>query len=147
MIVFGEKKRGVSYKRRPAAYGIIFNESKDKLAVLHTSDLKYFLPGGGIEENENDQDCLKREMIEELGITVKVGACVGHAERYFYSTSEFVYYLSEGHFYLCEVGEKVAEPSEEDHNLAWLSPDEAIAKLFHEHQAWAVKEATESVVG
>lgn len=31
----------------------------------------YTFPGGGIEENETEEDCVKREVLEEFGIIVK----------------------------------------------------------------------------
>ncbi|MEK4868285.1 NUDIX domain-containing protein [Niallia sp. FSL W8-1348] len=43
--------------KRSAAYCIIFNNQKDKIAIMQTSDGKYFLPGGGIENKETHQEC------------------------------------------------------------------------------------------
>ncbi|MDP4147637.1 MAG: NUDIX domain-containing protein, partial [Bacillota bacterium] len=122
-------------------YSLIFNSQKDKIAIIQTSDGKYFLPGGGIENNENHQECLKREALEEMGMSIKVGPFVGYARRYFYSTNEYKYYLSKGYFYLCDMGRKISNPIEEDHLLKWIEPLEAIENLFHEHQSWAVNEA------
>ena len=53
--VFGERKEDTKYKLRPAVYRLMFNEPKDKIAVIQTSDGKYFLPGGGIEKNETHE--------------------------------------------------------------------------------------------
>lgn len=35
------------------------------------------LPGGKVEENEAPEDCLARELKEELGITARIGAMLG----------------------------------------------------------------------
>lgn len=32
----------------------------------------YVFPGGGIEENETKEDCIKRECKEELGIDIEI---------------------------------------------------------------------------
>jgi len=53
--VFGERNEDTEYKRRPAVYGLMFNEPKDKIAVIQISDGKYFHPGGGIENNETHE--------------------------------------------------------------------------------------------
>jgi 8-oxo-dGTP diphosphatase len=141
IIVFGEKEKGKEYIWRPAVYGLMFNTQKNKIAVLQTNDGQYFLPGGGIEKNESYEECLKREAMEEMGMEVEIGTFLGCAQRYFYSTNELKYYLSEGNFYLCEMIMQLGKPLEEDHTLKWLELEQAIERLFHDHQSWAVKNA------
>lgn len=53
--------------------GVIVNEGKI-LVVRHAPEGKYFaLPGGHLEWGESVLDCIKREMIEELGIKPIIG--------------------------------------------------------------------------
>ncbi|WP_257009673.1 NUDIX hydrolase [Evansella halocellulosilytica] len=141
MITFGKKEEGKEYTLRPAVYCLMFNKRRKKVAIIQTSDEEYFLPGGGIENNETHEECLKREAIEEMGIDIEKGDFIGCARRYFYSTNELKYYLSEGYFYLCNMGKQIGKPLEEDHFLKWIELSEAIENLFHEHQSWAVNEA------
>ncbi len=141
LITFGKKETGKEYIKRPAAYCLIFNDEKDKIAIIQTSDGNYFLPGGGIEKNETHQECLVREAMEELGMVIEIGSFIGNAQRYFYSTNEYKYYLSEGYFYLCKMVKQIGEPTEEGHFLKWIEPNQAIESLFHEHQSWAIQEA------
>lgn len=141
IMTFGKKIVGREYIWRPAVYGLIFKDQRKQVAIIQTSDSKYFLPGGGIENNETHEECLKREAIEEMGMNIEMGHFLGCARRYFYSTKEFKYYVSEGNFYLCNIGEQIQKPIEEDHFLTWMDPSEAIENLFHEHQSWAVRQA------
>ncbi|WP_442599921.1 NUDIX hydrolase [Neobacillus sp. D3-1R] len=141
IITFGKKEEGKEYIIRPAVYCVMFNGLNNKVAIIQTGDGKYFLPGGGIEGNETHEECLKREALEEMGLDIKIVDFIGCANRYFYSTNEFKYYLSEGYFYICEIVKKVSNPIEEDHFLKWIKPSQAIHNLFHEHQSWAISEA------
>lgn len=141
IITFGEKEEGKEYRHRPAVYCLMFNTPKNKLAIIQTSDGKYFLPGGGIENTETHKECLKREALEEMGMDVEIGPYVGCAQRYFYSTNEHQYYLSEGHFYLSNMGKKISKPIDDDHKLIWMEPLQAKENLYHEHQSWAIIEA------
>ncbi|RDU38940.1 DNA mismatch repair protein MutT [Neobacillus piezotolerans] len=141
MITFGRKEEGNEYLNRPAVYCLMFDSGRKKIAIIQTGDGKYFLPGGGIENNETHEECLKREALEEMGMDIEIGPFLGCARRYFYSTNEYKYYLSEGYFYLCETGRQISKPTEEDNVLIWIEPIKAIENLFHEHQSWAVNEA------
>jgi len=76
-----------------------------------------------------------------MGMDIEIGHFIGCAQRYFYSTNEYKYYLSEGYFYLCDKGRQISKPTEVDHFLKWMAPMQAIDCLFHEHQSWAVNVA------
>jgi 8-oxo-dGTP diphosphatase len=139
MNIFGTKKDKVPYVFRPGVYGLIFNESKNKIAIIETADGMYFLPGGGLENDETHEECIRRESMEEIGIELQLEKYIGIAQRYFYSSNDQKYYLSEGHFYLCSRTGIAGEPTEEDHLLRWMEPAKARNCLFHEHQSWAVE--------
>lgn len=50
---------------------LILNEGK-LLVVKHTIDDNYYaLPGGKLEKGENPQECIIREIQEELGVTIQ----------------------------------------------------------------------------
>jgi len=140
IITFGVKEEGKEYIWRPAVYCLMFSPQKNKIAIIRTLKGKYFLPGGGIEQNETHEECLKREAIEEMGMEIIIGCFIGCARRYFYSKNESIYYLSEGYFYLCKKGKQISKPIDEDHVLEWFEPIQAIKSLVHEHQSWAVSE-------
>lgn len=140
ILVFGKKGSHLDYKTRVGVYGIIFNETKNRLLVIRTVRGGYFLPGGGVEEKENHSECLQREMLEETGFEVKIGAYLGQAKKYHLAMGKFPT-LSHAHFYLAALGEKVLEPIEVDEAPIWVNIEEAESLLFHEHQVWGVKQA------
>ncbi len=74
--------------QRPSVYGVVLNEGQILLAKAR-STRKYVLPGGGIERGEQIEAALKREVWEETGITVEVGAFLHfHTDLFYYDPSE-----------------------------------------------------------
>jgi ADP-ribose pyrophosphatase YjhB (NUDIX family) len=55
-------------------YGILINEQKQLLVSDEFIRGNYYtkFPGGGLEFGEGTRDCLKREFIEELDLTIEV---------------------------------------------------------------------------
>ena len=139
-LTFGSKKRTVHCVLRPSCYAIIFHSSSSKIAVIKKRD-RYFLPGGGMEGNETKEECLHRELLEELGWAIEIDQYIGNAARYFYVEKEDTYYLNDGFFYITNMAQKQTENCEEDHVLRWMSPLFAVELLLHDHQKWAVEQA------
>jgi len=137
-IVFGEKLEGIEYKERAGAYGVAFNE-EGNIAVIKTAR-GYFLPGGGIEAGESNEECIIREFKEETGYDIEVKQYIGKASLYGYAVGLKGYYNLIGFHYIVELKGKTAEPIEEDHELLWMEAEKCPDALKLEHQAWAVKE-------
>ncbi len=134
--VFGEKLLGINYTERVGAYAVISNKER-KVALIKTST-GYFLPGGGIDNDENYKDCLEREILEEIGCKIYITGWIGKASKYHYSDTLKYYMHGIGYFYKADLGEKISKPIEVDHMLVWHDVDEAVQLLFLEHQKWAV---------
>ncbi|WP_252230857.1 NUDIX domain-containing protein [Clostridium sp. ZBS15] len=136
-MTFGEKLKDKEYKQRIGAYALIFKENKVAVIKLPGG---YFLPGGGIEQNESNEECLRRECMEELGCTINIKKFVCIGSSYNWGRRFNGYIHSIGNFYLADSLKKVANPIEKDHELVWLNIEEAYSKMFLAHQAWAIKE-------
>jgi 8-oxo-dGTP pyrophosphatase MutT (NUDIX family) len=83
--LFGEAKTvpAESLIQRASAYGLIFHDHHLLLArASHTQ--KYTLPGGGIEKGESNEEALIREVREETGIGIEVGAFIHFETDFFY---------------------------------------------------------------
>lgn len=68
---------------RVAAKALILNDEGKILVVKESQDF-WSLPGGGIEHGESAQECLKREIREELGIDD------AHIDNILYSTNVYL---------------------------------------------------------
>ncbi|RAI82670.1 NUDIX domain-containing protein [Macrococcoides goetzii] len=140
MKIFGEKIENLNYKNIPSVYAVILNNAKEKVLTVRNGKGHYFLPGGGIENNESDQECLERELLEETGYSVSIGNYIGNAKQYLMSSKNEPI-LNDGNFYICILLEKINNQSEEDHEVVWLKIDEFEHLLFHDHHIWAVNES------
>jgi len=77
---------------------------------------KWEFPGGKLEENETEQDCLQRELLEELGMRVRVGEKLGENEHHY--TNFSIRLIT----YHCEIISATYELT--DHDVyEWVAPD------------------------
>lgn len=136
---FGTKNPNETYIERIGAYGIIIN-SESQMAVVCTPS-GYFLLGGGIEAGETHEECIKRECLEEAGLSVSVGDFICKGDGYFWSPNLKHYLHGIGYFYFAETLKQLDLQTEGGYKLAWLGIEDCCQNLFLEHQAWAVKQA------
>ena len=139
MIQFGKPDPDITYVERLNAYGVILNESGE-VAIVKTPD-GYFLPGGGAHTGETAEDALRREIIEETGYAPVILRDIGIAAQLTYSEDKCLHFRKVGHFFLARFGGKFTEQVEVDHELIWCPADDALKKMTHEYQAWAIREA------
>jgi 8-oxo-dGTP diphosphatase len=80
---------------------------------------KYEFPGGKLEEGENEEDALKREIAEELNLEIDV------AEKFLVVTHEYLDFDLTMHSYLCKANtEKLV--LKEHIDAKWLFKNELI---------------------
>jgi len=119
--VFGKRDPNLTYKERVGVYGVIPDAEQKRLLVLGAPNHALFLPGGEIEAGESDEAALKRELLEEFGVQVTIGAKLGEAAEYFYSHHRQTAYYHPAKFYACSDIE-VVKPPLEDFNTLMLMP-------------------------
>lgn len=132
--------------RRHAARGIVLRE--DRILLLFTERYNDFsLPGGGVDENEDIQVALKRELEEETGAReVQVLEHYGFIEEYRpHWKPQYDLMHMTSHFYVCDVAADLADVRMEHYEVAngmkpvWISVAEA---MLHNMQVLSRQEKT-----
>jgi 8-oxo-dGTP diphosphatase len=120
---------------RPGGYAVIL---QDGLVAVVAAPGGLFLPGGGQDPEESAEAAAVRECREECGLVVAMITFLGVADEVVFTPSERRHCRKRSSFFLAQVVGS-AEAMEPDHVLLWMKPSEALTKLRHGSQRWAVE--------
>jgi len=137
---FGAPLPGRAYPDRPAAFGIALRDGRLAVARITLAGGRqvHDLPGGGIDAGEGPAEALVREFGEEVGLRVAAGAELVRADQYFNSPEGSAHNVR-GVFMTATVLAEAADLKiEDDHELIWLDPLEALGLMRREAHAWAI---------
>ncbi|HUO22665.1 MAG TPA: NUDIX domain-containing protein [Caulobacteraceae bacterium] len=137
---FGDPEAGVKYRDRPAAFGVAQKDGRIAMACITREGQApfYALPGGSIEPGESDARALHREVGEEVGLVVRERAVLARADQ-FARTGDGDAVNNRCVFFDAEiVGADPELKIEDTHELAWLSPEDALRKVRYDSHAWAI---------
>lgn len=121
---------------RPSARAIIAGKD-GKLALVYSEKMKYYkFPGGGMEEEEEREEALVREVKEETGLivipeTIKEYGCVLRMQRS--DKQEHTIFEQKNYYYTCRTKETVQEQNLDEYEkeaefvLRFVSAEEAAA--------------------
>lgn len=138
---FGHREDGRDYPDRPAAFALI--EQEGRIACVRVAwrrgGPKLDLPGGSLDPGESLAEAAARESGEEAGLRVTIeGEAFVRADHYFLN-DEGRANNTRGAFFVARLEAEAPELKvEDDHDLVWLEPLEAIRALDRESHAWAV---------
>ena len=134
-IRLGVKKRNVSYDFRETCFGIVYKNGE---FYLTEKDREISLVGGGVEKGETHIDTLKREFLEEAGLTI-TGCREFITIDCFWQTRNKKYMESLANFYIVEVSDNIIEATEKESKLVIAKPDNLEDKLLLPYQKEAIR--------
>ncbi|MBW3002323.1 NUDIX hydrolase [Candidatus Woesearchaeota archaeon] len=88
----------------------------DKILMLKGVHKELWTPGGKIDNNESEEECLQRELDEEIGVKLKSMKFFGEYMR----KSHYHDYMMKNRMYLVEI-EGTPKPDKEIKEVIWLS--------------------------
>lgn len=110
-IVIGEKLENKKYDFRETCFGICVKDGK--MLLVKKKEQCSFV-GGGLEDGETHEACLKREFIEESGYEILNISPFVTIDCFWLAAGKWPL-ESLANFYVVEVGNKICEPTEEGH--------------------------------
>ena len=122
-------QKGLTYRRRPGAYGLILKGRQVLLALNESPGEEVVFPGGGVDPGESPIQALHREVMEETGWRVAVARRLGFYHRQVYMPEYGFAAHKVCHIFLCVAGRQVAEPTEPDHTPLLVDLDVAQTML------------------
>ncbi len=133
-IIFG-KKLDCDYRR--TCYGIVMYDNKF-LVTYNEKTTEYSLVGGGVENGEDLEDCIKREFVEEAGFYIT------RMQEYinidcFWTRRNGTPMETDANFLLVEVDvNDVFLPTEPEHKPLWVEKDK-LEKITFPYQQKALE--------
>lgn len=110
-IIIGEKLEDKKYDFRETCFGVCVRNGK---MLLVKKNEQFSFVGGGIEEGETHEECLKREFIEESGYEILEIKPFVTIDCFWLAAGKWPL-ESLVNFYFVELGSKICEPTEEGH--------------------------------
>ena len=131
--IVGDNYLGKWNKTRTACRGIVIENSEILLSYESVTG-QWMIPGGGLEENENEADCCIREVAEETGILVNASECLLEIDEY-YENWKLI-----NKYFICKVkGTANTKLTEREQKVGmearWISAEEA-KNIFSKHTSY-----------
>jgi 8-oxo-dGTP diphosphatase len=109
---------------RLSAKALIFNDTQTEFAIIREDNDLWDLPGGGLDFNEDVSGCLKREIKEEMGLTV---TDINEKLIHYLIGRNMDNFWAVGLVFEVKVNDLNFIPTDECRELRFVSPDEALA--------------------
>lgn len=139
MLQFGTRKTDRVYTPRPTAFGLLVHEGRLACVRIDRRENSYLdLPGGARDGDESEAEAVVREYREETGLRVATDVRLTEAAQFVDKSDGRTVNNAGGFWTLRLLDPTPSGKVEDDHELVWLDPVEALESLRHEAHAWAV---------
>lgn len=133
--IYGDNRYEKHTKERIACRGIIIKDGKILLSYEENTD-QWFIPGGGIEENESLEECCIREVAEETGYLIEID------KMYLTINEYYEEWFFQNNYFVCKIiGTTDKNLTEREIEVGlkprWLPLEEAIA-IYAKHNEYAL---------
>jgi ADP-ribose pyrophosphatase YjhB (NUDIX family)/ribosomal protein S18 acetylase RimI-like enzyme len=130
---FPASEVSVNYVERRAARSVLLN-AHNEVALIYVAKGHYYkLPGGGLEENEDFSQALKREILEEVGANIEIIDSIGMIKEYRDNYEQ----LQISCAFLCKVVGEIHTPNltymekEMGFECQWVPLEDAVTTISH----------------
>lgn len=113
---------------REAVRAVVVND-KNEIAILYVRKNNFYkIPGGGVEQGENHEEALRREVLEEAGCQIEIIRALGEVVEYRTHFDQ----VQKSYNYLARVIGDIKEPSFTEDEKAdgferlWMNIDKAL---------------------
>jgi 8-oxo-dGTP diphosphatase len=127
----GKNRLNICYSLRKAARAVIMDKNNQVPLLFASRNNYHKLPGGGIKDNETVSEALRREILEEVGVTIKSVKDIGVIIEY----RDEIKLLQISYCYFARINKLIKKPSftkkelSEGFELKWMSFDKAIKAI------------------
>jgi ADP-ribose pyrophosphatase YjhB (NUDIX family) len=108
--------------------GAVIGEDGRMLAIRRADNGEWVLPGGIVELDEDPRDTVRREVLEETGVTVEPGPLTGVYKNMRLGVVSLVF--------RCRPLSSAAHPTEEATEVAWLDTAQITGRMA---EAFAIR--------
>ena len=123
---------GSALQLQAGAYALI-RDAEERILLVRAANGHFYLPGRRIEPSETPEEALAREVEEECGWSIRIGAPLGEAFQPILGGSVML----RATYWQAGLGELVHE--EPEHQMLWTPRSEAASRLHRAADADAVR--------
>ncbi|MEX0310781.1 MAG: NUDIX hydrolase [Tateyamaria sp.] len=120
------------YIARPGAYAILPRGQSVLLTFQSAPEPEFQLPGGGIDPGETPLQAVHREVFEETGWRIARPRRLGAFRRFTFMPEYDLWAEKICHIFVARPVLSLGDPTEPDHTVAWMSPDEAARRVYND---------------